>query len=160
LFIKKGFVTEEEARRIKAEADALRASPSTNALPATPESSWKLNKVFKNLELYGDLRLRYEQREAKGPVGERIELDRGRFSARIGLRGEVLDDFYFGFRLDTGSNPRSPWITFGTSSSGVPYFGPYGKSSSGIAIGEVYLGWHPTSWVDVTLGKMRSTLLT
>src|SRR5207302_165853 len=34
LFVRKGFVTEEEAKKVKTEADALRGTGTTNALPA------------------------------------------------------------------------------------------------------------------------------
>ena len=89
------------------------------------------------------------------PPGARIELDRGRFALRVGLRGEVFDDFYFGFRLETSSNPRSPWVTFGSSSPG-----PFGKSSNGIDVGQAYIGWRPGDWLDITAGKMPNPLYT
>jgi len=158
LFVKKGFVTEEEAKRVKTEADALRAG-TTNASPAIAESKWKINNAIKNVELFGDLRLRYEQREAKAASG-RIELDRGRYAARIGLRGEAFDDFYYGFRLDTAANPRSPWVSFATSASGVPYQGPFGKSSASVNIGQIYLGWTAANWLDITVGKMPNPFFT
>lgn len=103
------------------------------------------------MELFGDLRLRYEHRQASVADDGRVELDRARAAVRIGLRGDAFDDFYCGVRLDTASNPRSPWVTFGTSSSGVPYFGPYGKSTFGITVGQVYIGWHPLLQLDLTL---------
>src|SRR3954465_3708875 len=78
LFIKKGFVTEQEAAKIKVEADALREG-STNSLPPLPESKWKIGKAIKNVELFGDIRLRYEQREARTPGDQKLELDRGRY---------------------------------------------------------------------------------
>jgi hypothetical protein len=159
LFVKKGFVTEEEAKRVKNEADALRAATASNAVPEIPESKWKIADAIKNIELFGDLRLRYEQREAKA-AGGRIELDRGRYAARIGLRGEAFDDFYYGFRLDTGANPRSPWVSFATSASGVPYQGPFGKSSASVNIGQIYLGWKPVDWLDITVGKFANPLFT
>jgi Putative porin len=161
LFIKKGFVTEQEAEKVKAEADAIRAANSREAaLPPLGDSKWKISKAIRNVELFGDVRLRYEQREAKTPGGEHIELDRGRYAVRLGLRGDAFDDFYYGLRMDTGSNPRSPWITFATSSSGVPYQGPFGKSTAGINVGQIYIGWHPTAWLDITLGKMPNPLYT
>ena len=79
---------------------------------------------------------------------------------RLGLRGDVFDDFYYGLRLDTAANPRSPWVTFGTSSSGVPYNGPFGKSIAGVSIGQAYIGWRPYEWADVTVGKMANPLFT
>ena len=58
-------------------------------------------------------------------------------------------------RLDTASNPRSPWITFGDDSNPTPF----AKNSDGINVGQVYLGWHPTSWAEVTFGKMPMPLI-
>jgi len=156
LMIEKGMVTQEEARKVRIEADALR----TNAAAITSESKWKINKAIKSVEIYGDLRVRYENRQVSAPDDSRIELNRERAALRVGLRGDIMDDFYYGFRLDTSSNPRSPWVTFGTSSSGVPYYGPFGKSTDGLDLGQVYIGWHPTSWLDVTVGKMDNPLYT
>ena len=156
LFIQKGMLTQEEVNRVRAEAESLR----TNAPAAAEASKWKISDAIKNVELFGDLRLRYEHRQANVPDDGRVELDRARAAVRIGLRGDAFDDFYYGVRLDTASNPRSPWVTFGTSSSGVPYYGPYGKSTFGITVGEVYIGWHPLSWLDVTVGKMPNPLFT
>lgn len=156
LLLQKGILTEDEAKKVQAEVDAGR----TNALEMPPESKWKLSNGLKNIELFGDLRVRYEYRQANVPDGGRIELDRGRYAVRLGLRGEAFDDFYYGLRLDTAANPRSPWVTFGTSSSGIPYQGPYGKSTAGINIGQVYLGWKPESWFDFTIGKMPQPLYT
>src|SRR5262249_1814054 len=89
-----------------------------------------------------------------------LDLDRGRYSVRVGIRGNVFDDFYFGVRADTAANPRSAWVNFATSSSGVPYQGPSGKSSATLYIGQAYMGWHPASWIDGTAGKMSNPLFT
>ncbi|MGA3269126.1 MAG: putative porin [Verrucomicrobiota bacterium] len=162
LFIKKGFVTQQEADQVKAEADYMRTNGAPYAMP--PVSKWKISNGIQNIELYGDLRLRYEDRTAVDPDGGQIALQRYRYSVRVGLRGDALDDFYYGFRLETSSNPRSPWVTMGTassvSSSSPAYQGPFGKSTAGINIGQVYLGWHPEDWVDITLGKMPNPLYT
>jgi len=156
LMIEKGMVTQEEARKVRIEADAMR----TNAAPIASDSRWKLSKAFKDFEIYGDLRVRYENRQVSAPDDSRIELNRERGALRIGLRGDIYDDFYYGFRLDTSSNPRSPWVTFGTSSSGVPYQGPFGKSTDGVDVGQLYIGWHPTGWLNLTVGKMENPLYT
>ena len=159
LLLQKGIVTEAEVQKAKADAERIRTNELANYMPPIA-SKWKINNAIKNVELFGDLRLRYEYRSAATPVGDRLELDRYRYAVRVGLRGEVFDDFYYGLRLDTAANPRSPWATFGTSSSGVPYNGPYGKSTAGINVGQVYLGWRPTSWFDFTVGKMSQPLYT
>jgi hypothetical protein len=156
LMIEKGMLTQEEARKVRMEADAMR----TNAAAISSASKWKINQAFKSLEIYGDLRLRYENRQASAPDGSRIELNRERAALRVGLRGEVVDDFYYGFRLDTSPNPRSPWVTLGTSSSGVPYQGPFGKSTYGLDVGQLYIGWRPSGWLNLTVGKMDNPIYT
>jgi hypothetical protein len=158
LFIKKGYVSKEEADKVKAEADYDR----TNALAASmPQSKWVISRAMKDVELFGDIRLRYEDRQSTTSDGGRIELGRFRYSLRFGLRGDVLDDFYYGLRLDTSSNPRSTWVTFGSSTSGT-YQGPFGKSTSTLGIGQIYLGWRPQQWdwFDLTVGKMPNPLYT
>lgn len=156
LFVKKGFVTQDEANQIKAEADEMR----TNGPVTSSRSKWILSDAVKDVELFGDLRLRYEQREADGTGGAKVELNRQRYAVRLGVRGDLFDQFYYGVRLDTAGNPRSPWVTFGTSSSGVPYNGPYGKSTAGINVDQVYMGWRPEPWVDITVGRMPMPLYT
>jgi hypothetical protein len=156
LLLEKGMITEDEAARVKAEAEAIH----TNEISQLPQSKWKISDGIKSVELFGDVRLRYEDRQAMDPTGGKIDLQRYRYAVRVGVRGEVSDDFYYGLRFDTSENPRSSWVTFGTSSSGIPYEGPFGKSESGIGVGQAYLGWHPESWVDITVGKMPNPLYT
>jgi hypothetical protein len=143
----RGVVTDEEAKNLRA------LVTDTNAPP--PASKWNLNNAIKSIELFGDIRLRYEHRQATTPENDRLELDRGRGALRLGVRGDLFDDFYFGLRLDTSSNPRSPWVTFGSSQPG-----PFGKSAFGINVGQAYVGWHPADWLDLTVGKMPNPLFT
>ena len=83
---------------------------------------------------------------------------------RIGLRGDLVDDFNYGIRLETSSNPRSPWVTFADdtgNSSTSPLSGtPSDKSNDGINVGQIYLGWHPTDWFEMTVGRMPMPLYT
>lgn len=155
LLLQKGIISQQELDKTKAEAEAIRTN---NAAMPPMESKWKIGNAFKDVEFYGDLRLRYENRQVHDPGDGRIELNRERIAMRLGLRGEVLDDFYYGVRLDTANNPRSPWVTLGTSSSGAPYQGPFGKSTFNIDVGQLYLGWKPAPWLDITAGKMPNPL--
>lgn len=159
LFLQKGFITEGEAAKARSEIEALRTNRTE--MPQIPPSRWKISDAFQKLELFGDVRLRYEDRSVEAPGGS-VELQRFRYAVRVGLRGDFFDDFYYGVRLDTSANPRSSWVSFGTSSSSSPYQGPFGKSSAGIAIGQAYVGWHPArwDWVDLTVGKMPNPLFT
>ncbi|MGB7767696.1 MAG: putative porin [Verrucomicrobiia bacterium] len=158
LFIKKGFVTQQEAEQVEAEAESNQTNQLANA--AFPPSKWKISEGIKNVELFGDIRLRYEDRSAEDPAGNSIDLQRFRYSVRVGLRGDAFDNFYYGVRLDTGANPRSSFVTLGTSANSSPYQGPFGKSNSGINIGQVYLGWRPWDWLDLTVGRMPNPLYT
>jgi hypothetical protein len=151
--IKKGILTEDEAKDIKAEANASQS----NNLPVLP-SKWKISNGIKNVELYGDLRLRYEYRSAETPLNDEIAQRRFRYAFRVGLRGDLTDDFYYGFRLDTASNPRSPWATFGSSTTSGA--GPFGKSNAGIFVGQLYIGWRPEDWLEITVGRMPQPLYT
>ena len=156
LMLEKGMITEDEAAKVQSQMDSLHTNPAAQF----PESKWKISPGIKDIEIYGDLRARFEDRSEEDPAGGKIDLQRYRYSVRVGLRGEAVDDVDYGFRLETSSNPRSPWVTMGTSSSGVPYSGPFGKSSGGVDIGQIYLGWHPESWIDLTVGKMPNPLYT
>jgi hypothetical protein len=155
LFVKKGFVSQEEVDQVKAEAEAYQ----TNVVSPASLSKWKISDGMVQAELFGDIRLRYEDRYANDPERGRIDLQRERYSIRLGLLGTLFDDFYYGVRFETGSNPRSSWATMGNSSSST-FQGPYGKTTSGINIGQAYMGWRQGKWLDVTVGKMPNPLYT
>src|SRR5690349_696523 len=109
--VEKGILTQKEGQDLLAET-----APSTNLLSA---SKWKLNDAIKNITLFGDVRFRYEHRSAQnfpaetGDPQSAYYRERFRYAVRLGLRGDLFDDFYYGLRLETSSNPRSPWVTFG-----------------------------------------------
>jgi hypothetical protein len=157
LMLEKGMITENEAARVQAESDARR----TNHITTPDISKWKISDGLgiKSIELFGDVRLRYENRTASDPSSGDINLQRYRYAVRIGLRGEVFNDFYYGLRLQTSQNARSQFVTFGSSSSSGP-FNNNENGSAGINMGQVYLGWKPADWVDVTLGKMPNPIFT
>ncbi len=160
LLLQKGILTEAEAQAARAEAERIRTNGPATTMPPM-ESRWQLSKAVKTIGLYGDIRMRFEDRRAEDPSGGSIELQRLRYVVRAGLRGELFDDYYFGFRLETSANPRSPWLTLGTSSSASPtYQGPFGKSTASFNIGQAYLGWRGVDWLDLTVGKMPNLLYT
>ena len=153
LFVKKGFVTQDEVDQVKAEAEAEQTN--NQPFPQDSLSKWKTGDGIVKMELFGDVRARYEDRGAKDMNDDRIEMNRERYAVRVGLRGLFFDDFYYGLRLETSSNPRSTFVTAGGSSPG-----PYGKSAAGINLGQAYIGWRQGSWLDITVGKMPNPLYT
>jgi hypothetical protein len=154
--VEKGILTSAEASELKDEAVTNTAA----------NSKFKLGNAFKSMELFGDFRLRYEYRAGdigQGPyTGATDALNRWRYALRLGVRGDLQDDFYYGLRFETSPNPRSPWDTFGGSSGGQsPYQGPFSKANNyGIFVGQAYLGWRATSWLDVSLGRVPQPLYT
>ncbi len=88
---------------------------------------WKLSTSITELELYGDIRLRYQynggETKSTGPVAapgagvagtnDWQERERERYRLRLGLRGTLMDDWFFGLRLETSNNARSTNVTFG-----------------------------------------------
>src|SRR5580698_9936890 len=121
--VAKGILTQEEAEQLKKES--LTNTPAANN--NYEASKFKMSKVFKDAELFGDLRFRFESRSAKlGPEAGGIydAENRWRYALRIGVRGDLVDDFYYGLRLETSPNERSPWNTFGNAGGGqAPYVG-------------------------------------
>ena len=47
------------------------------------------------------------------------DLDRWRYAFRIGIRGDLVEDWFYGLRLDTSTNPAPSWVTFGNNVSGT-----------------------------------------
>jgi hypothetical protein len=148
--VAKGVLTDNEAKELMSEGT------QTNQ---TSASKWKLSDTIKSIGLYGDVRLRYEYRGAdnasgSGASGSTYQRERFRYAIRAGLRGDLFDDFYYGFRVETSSNARSPWVTFGDDSNPTPS----AKNSDTIAIGQVYLGWRAADWLELTVGRMPMPL--
>jgi hypothetical protein len=119
---------------------------------------WKLFPAITELELFGDLRLRYEYRGGRLPSDEPnnpphpndwYEEERERYRLRLGLKGTVLDDWFFGLRLETSSSARSTNVTMGGDASN----GPFSKGNDGIAVGQAYLGYKGFPGVTLTGGR-------
>lgn len=160
-FVAKGIITGDEADAWKREAKT-----NNTEFQKPPDGiKFNINKAIKSVEVFGDLRMRYEHRSARlGPEAGSVydTANRWRYSLRLGLRGDLADDFYYGLRFETSPNPRSPWNTFGGSSGGqAPYQGPFSKANNfSLFVGQAYLGWKPFSWLDVALGKVPQPLYT
>jgi hypothetical protein len=178
----KGILTADEAKELRAESEAS----ATNLISQIPASKWQLSSAIKTIQLFGDVRLRYEYRGADNPfvkpgagtvvgsgnsgeTGKTYDRERFRYAVRLGLRGDLYDDWNYGLRIETSSNPRSQFVTFGGNTGqalptgpGTPPIGgtPSDKSGSALYIGQAYLGWTPTSWLQMTVGKMPQPLYT
>src|SRR5262245_5224980 len=136
---------------------------------------WKLSTSITEMELYGDVRFRYDYRAGetkdRGPVAapgpgvagtnDWQERARERYRIRLGLRGTLLDDWFFGFRLETNNNARTTNVTFGddTASSTPGGGGPFEKNSDTVYIGQAYGGYKGFPGFTFTAGRMPNPMV-
>jgi hypothetical protein len=198
LLVKKKLITAKEAEEVRAELkkEAAKNPPSPAEGPTkmqktydgktyvekevpiekTAADKWKLSTPITEIELFGDVRLRYAyqggqtddnsplQRPANGVAGhdDWQERDRERYRIRLGLRGTLLDDWFFGIRLETNASDRSTNVTFGddTSTTSPGGGGPFAKGSDGIDVGQAYIGYKGFKDITLTGGKMPNLLVT
>jgi Putative porin len=131
-------------------------------VPDLGASKWKLFPAVTELELYGDMRLRYEYRGGRLPSDDPThpndwqERERERYRLRLGLRGTLMDDWFFGLRLETNASARSTNVTFGgdTSSTSPGGGGPFAKGDDGIYVGQAYGGYKGFPGFIFTGGRM------
>jgi hypothetical protein len=128
---------------------------------------WKLFPAITELELFGDMRFRYEYRGGRTPgdgpnPNDWQERERERYRLRLGLRGTLLDDWFFGLRLETSASARSTNVTFGddTSSSSPGGGGPFAKGSDVVYVGQAYGGYKGFPGVTLTAGRMPNPFVT
>lgn len=162
LLVKKKIITDQEAEEVRSEL--------TKQTAETSAGKWKMSVPLTELELYGDVRTRFEYRGGRtasnvptaapgvGVAGARDwqERDRFRYRLRLGLRGTLADDWFFGLRLETNTNPRSANITFGDDSQ---VNGPFSKDSDRINVSQAYIGYKGFRDITLTVGKMQNPLV-
>jgi len=152
LLVKKGTITDQEAEDLRAALLKQNTDAAAGSLNVT-------NPGLSSMRLWGDIRVRMEDREATqtSPPNDHIELDRFRYRLRLGFDGTLSDDWSFGLRIDTNSNDRSSNVTLGTNKS--TSFGPWSKGDDAINIGQVFASYKPGDWT-FTVGKMPLPLTT
>ena len=162
LLVRKRIITDQEAEELRGEL--------TKDFSQTPAGKLKLSTPITEVEIFGDARVRYEHRSgrtandtpiavpAPGVAGLRDyqERSRERYRLRLGIRGTLTDDWFFGLRLETSQSPRSTNVTFADDTTA----GPYAKTSDGINVGQAYLGYKGFHDVTLTVGRMPNPLVT
>lgn len=149
LLVRKKLITPKEAAEVHAELT------KEEKVKEISSEKWKLSAPITELELYGDARVRYEIRSGETVSGDTQQRNRARYRMRLGLRGILADDWFFGVRLETGTNARSTNVTFADESSG----GPFAKNSDGIYVGQAYLGYKGFKDITLTAGRMPNPLV-
>lgn len=168
----KGVLSAEEYEALKAARDeerteqraerrrqALKEAQATEKEEKSKEAAANSTKftssaAIKSAQLYGDVRVRYESRVGDGVNGtgsaREQSRERERYAARIGLRGDLTDSWYYGLRFETSASPRSSWVTFGDDTTQSPG----AKDNDRISLGQAYLGWKALPWLAVEAGRM------
>ncbi|CAF0698300.1 putative porin [Candidatus Methylacidithermus pantelleriae] len=142
--VQKGVLTEQEAEEVRGELQQQYAESSAG--------KWAVNDFVKSLTLSGIARTRYDYRAGEDVLlpGDTEERERWRMIVQLAITGELVNDFFFGFRLDTSFNNRSTNVTYGGDAFKPMLFGPYGNDRFGpftkspnysLNIGQVYLAW-------------------
>jgi len=161
--VKKGVLSDREAQDIMAQDEKEYAT--------TGASKINLSSAVKSIQFYGDVRLRFEMRDGTVPggvlqngsatkianTGDSETMNRWRYRLRLGVKGEMYDNFFWGVRAATNPNyDRSGNVTFGHSDAA----GPFGKDQSLLALDQVYIGWHATSDITLTGGQFANPFYT
>ena len=168
-------ITAEGPTKTEINYDGKTYVEKTVPLEKSGADKWKLSTSITEMELYGDARFRYDYRggetKSTGPVaapGTGIagtndwqERERERYRLRLGLRGTLLDDWFFGVRLETANGARSTNVTFGddTASNTPGGGGPFEKNSDGIYVGQAYGGYKGFPGFTFTAGRMPNPLV-
>lgn len=154
LLVRKRIITDQEAEDLRGELTKDYSSTSAGKL--------KMSQPLTELEIYGDARVRYEIRNGNSGAPSTLvtnrddaqQRNRARYRIRLGLRGTLVDDWFFGLRLETSSSARSTNVTFGDDA------GPFGKTSDGAFIGQAYVGYKGIRDLTLTAGKMPNPFIT
>ena len=193
LLVKKKLISEKEAAEVRAELKkeaASRPAPPAEGptrmqrtydgktyvekevpIEKPPADKWKLSTPITEIELFGDVRLRYAYnggqtdddsplaRPANGVAGhdDWQERERERYRIRLGLHATVMDDWFLGIRLETSTSSRSTNVTIGDDTTGN---GPFAKASDSINVGQAYIGYKGFKDITLTGGRMPNPLVT
>ncbi len=131
------------------EAEEIRVDEEKNA-PVTPASKIAVGNYIKQIQFYGDGRLRYEN------IGQNFAyqnsntvVDRERYRLRFGLVYTYSDQLSAGFELRSGTADDTANQSFG---------GMFNTAS--INVGKIYLQYKPTDWLTLIGGKFTNPLYT
>lgn len=154
LLEQKGLITAREADQTRQELARRLAA----AEPARTETNRiGLRSWVEKLDLYGDLRLRFEHRSGQddsSPGGDHMDRNRWRYRLRAGANLDLTESWRAGIRIETGPGGRSSNVTFGDDS------GPWGKDSDRLYLGLLFMQWTPCEWATFTAGRQENPFVT
>lgn len=151
--VRKGILNDQEAEEIRADL--------SREVSQTPAGKINISNSLTELKLYGDIRLRYQYDNRDGqiqptdasndsdgsPSGQ--QRSRYRFRLRLNADFKLMENVFGGVELQTGLQSDSGNQTFQDGFADYPIF-----------ISKAYVGWTPTEWATVVIGKLPNPFYT
>jgi len=162
--VQKGVLTEEEALPL------LKGHENDNQAvdkKIKKSSRVTVSDAIDNATIYGDMRVRYEGREGKGPGAGTPSItpqsinenrDRARYKLNLGVK-TAADDFYSDIDFAMGAGGRSDNATFGTASNGGTGGSTYNDKQV-LFVKRALIGWNAIDWLTLEAGRMDNPLYT
>ena len=154
--VTKGVLTEEEALPLlKGRENDIQLADKK----VKKAAKLSVSDAVDNATLYGDIRIRYEQREGSG-IGllstNNIDAnrDRPRYKLTLGVKTET-GDWYTDLALAMGSGGRSDNATFGKSTTAGSI-----DDKEALFVKRAMIGWKATDWLALEAGRMNNPLYT
>jgi len=149
--VSKGVLTEEEGMLItKGATSKAKADEKAN------KSRISVGSFIDNATMYGDIRARYERRDADVVTTAGMpntDSNRARFKITLGFEtksGNLYSDLAFAM----GENGRSDNTSFGDTTTG----NAYDKTKATLFVKRAMFGWKATDWLSLEAGRMKNPL--
>ena len=156
--VAKGVLTEEEGALLNKGREGEAAGQAKAMKKA---SKLKVSDAIDNATIYGDVRVRYEDRSGTGVAGSTAPQagigetrGRARYKVTLGAKTEA-GNWYSDIALAMGANGRSDNATFGTNGND----GNMNKKEIAY-IKRAMVGYKATDWLTVQAGRMENPLYT
>ncbi|ACT48589.1 putative porin [Methylotenera mobilis] len=150
--VAKGVLTEEEGALLTKGREMESVSQAKAMKKA---SKLKVSDAIDNAELYGDIRVRVEQRNGEDVAGKEQDRTRDRYKLTLGVKTES-GNFYTDLALAMGQHGRSDNATFGSASGGSN-----GSNTKEAAyIKRAMVGYKATDWLALEAGRVANPLYT
>jgi len=139
--VKKGVLSGKEAEDIRA--------TEAKEYATTPTSKLAIGDYIKQIQFYGDGRLRFDSYSQKNQYPGNNVNDRERYRLRFGLVYSYSDNLSAGFELRSGTASDTANQTFG---------GMFTDAS--INVSKIYLQYKPVDWATLIAGKFTNPMYT
>ena len=160
--VTKGILTEEEALPLlKGRENDIQLADKK----VKKATKLKVSDALDNATLYGDVRIRYEDRSGSGIAGTIIPpataavaanadqvRGRARYKLTLGVKTES-GDWYTDLAFAMGGSGRSDNATFGKNNGSL-------NDKEGLNVKRAMLGYKATDWLTVEAGRMENPLYT